>query len=196
MVHRREFFVEFRAADDGDEGVLEGLATVYDVEYRIGWGLKESIVRGAFDASIAARGGVVPIFHQHDWSNPIGVGYLTSEEQGVNVRAELFVNDNPLARSVYLAGKAGALREWSIGFQPETITTRDDDPNVEYVERGILLECSTVVKGANPSTTMSARAEAEAETVQETDADAPALAEAVWDSLDNPAVRALIAAHF
>lgn len=151
--------IELRAStEEGSEGRLRGYASVYDVSYRIGWGLREEIAPGAFADSLAARDGVIPIFYQHDWNDPIGVARATEDSKGVHVEAQLFVDDNERARSVWLAAKAGALREWSIGFYPSTIEVRsaDDDSGTE-IERiidGDLAEASVVVRGANPATEM------------------------------------------
>ncbi len=150
----RRFAVEFRAApEDQGEGILEGYASVYERSYAIGRTTNECITRGAFDAQCGAEEVALPLFYEHDWDNPIGVVYARSDSKGVRVRAELFIDANERARSVYLAAKAGALREWSIGFR-----AGNDDIRVvgdtEHVDRGELIETSIVVRGANRDTEM------------------------------------------
>jgi HK97 family phage prohead protease len=147
--------IEFRAAPEKGEGVVEGYASVFDTEYRIGYGLRESIKKGAFAESLEKRNGVTPLFYQHNWDEPIGVARTSEDEKGVKVEGTLYIEENPKARSVWRAMKDGALREWSIGFIPEEITERrnDDDTFTEDVTKGDLLESSVVIKGANPDTT-------------------------------------------
>lgn len=154
MRNVRYFPIELRAQADGPEGVLVGYASVFDAQYRIGYGLKESITKGAFAKSLSDRDGVLPIFYEHDWDNPIGYASAKEDQKGVHVEATLFVDFNERARSVYEAAKAGALREWSIGFYPTTIRKDEEDPSLEHVEEGELVEASVVVKGANPKTEM------------------------------------------
>lgn len=154
----RRFGVELRAAsgDGAPEGVLEGYATVYDVGYGIGWGITEQIAPGCFDRSIADQNGIIPIFYMHDWDNPIGHATVTSDAKGVKVVATLYIDVNERAMSVWMAAKAGALREWSIGFYPETIELNvgADGDDTETITAGDLAEASIVVRGANPETEM------------------------------------------
>jgi HK97 family phage prohead protease len=159
-VKLRHLPVEFRAAPYLGEGVVVGLVTKYDVEYRIGYSLKESIASHAFDASIASQESF-PIFYEHDWTaGPIGTASMRGTDEGVEATATLFIDDDPRARSVYRAMQTGALREWSIGFMPTTITTSSDDPSLEIIEAGDLIEASVVVRGANPGTdTVEVRSE-------------------------------------
>jgi HK97 family phage prohead protease len=156
-VRLRHAPVELRAEEGDPEGVLRGYASVYDVQYRIGWGLKEEIAPNCFARSIADHEGIVPIFYQHDWDNPIGYAMVSEDAKGLKVEAHLFIAENERARSVWLAAKAKALREWSIGFYPGTIETRFDEESGVDIERiidGDLAEASVVVRGANPMTEM------------------------------------------
>lgn len=147
-VRRRSFsIVRTRAATT--LGKLSGVASAYGVDYSIGAGLKERIAAGAFADSIAERPNV-PLFLGHDWLNPIGVAALSDSPAGLLFDADVF-SENERARSVYEAAKANALDNVSIGFYPETITTNANEPDVEIVERGTVVEVSIVVKGANPS---------------------------------------------
>jgi HK97 family phage prohead protease len=209
--------IELRAAvrDDAPAGILEGYASVYDVEYRIGYGLREAIAPGAFSESLAQRDGVVPVFYQHEWNNPIGYAAAREDDHGLHVTAHLFVDVNERAASVYAATAAGALREWSIGFVPTTIETRNDageDSTVEYILGADLLEASVVVKGANPETEMVgvrsedspatgpddtaleavAPAEDPEPAAAEASAEEPALPDYILDNLDKDHVREIL----
>lgn len=161
---KRFLDLQVRAAPDKGEGVVEAYASVFDVDYRVGYGLKETIKPGAFAESIKDRS--IPIYHEHSWRNgdePIGVTRAVAEDEtGLRVEAELFVDTSPKARNVYRAMEARALNEWSIGFVPteETTVTRENGDEVIEVTKGDLLEASTVLRGANPETdTVGVRAE-------------------------------------
>lgn len=151
--------VQLRASKDESvpSGVLIGYASVYDVAYRVGYGIEETIAPGAFADSIVERDGVFPLFYQHDWNEPIGYALASEDKVGLKVEAHLFMDDNERARSVWRAADAGALREWSIGFIPTEILQRTDEDSgtdVEEIVRGSLIEASVVVRGANPETVM------------------------------------------
>ncbi len=147
--------IRFRAEPTGGEGVLVGYATVWGVTYPVGGGLREQIARGAFAASLAAQGGVIPTFYEHDWSQPLGWAQASEDATGLRVEARLLIDENEKARSVWRAAQAGALKEWSIGYRPETITLSDSEAGpVEIVEVAELIEASVVVRGANPATSM------------------------------------------
>jgi HK97 family phage prohead protease len=203
----RHLPIEFRlaSAEDGEEteGVLIGYASIYDESYRIGYASKESITPGAFDASIAAQGGVIPIYYEHSWSSqkssvpqaPIGVGYVSSDKKGLKVRAELFINDNTTARSVFLAAKAGALREWSVGHVATAIRFDDEDKDLEHIDQSMLLEASVVLRGANPKTEMvEVRSDAsldDDEADENVDTD-PTVLDTAWELLSNAEVRSSV----
>lgn len=187
--------IELRAVADGPEGVLRGYASVYDTQYRIGHGLKEEIAPNAFAASLASREGVVPVFYQHNWDAPVGVATATEDQHGVHVEARLFIEENELARSVWMAAKAGALREWSVGFYPSEIETRSaEGTEVERVTVADLAEASIVVRGANPLTEMlevrTAEATPEPEVVPEPEVEETPFPDYIAESMDQEHVRA------
>ena len=151
--HRR---FELRAAEDLGEGVVRGVVTTFDDPYPIGRSLREVITRSTFDLSQS-----VPLFFEHRWGDgPIGVSRsLAAGSDGLEAEFELFLDD-PRARSVWRAMKAGALREFSIGFMPTELTEeRSAEHTTEKIIKGDLIEVSSVVRGANPNTeTVSTRA--------------------------------------
>lgn len=191
---------EVRAAEDGSEGVVEGLVTKFGTEYPIGFGLRESIEPGAFDGSLESSGGVIPIYAQHDHKHggtPIGVGTVTRSDDGYKVRAELFIDDDPKARSVYRAMKARALREWSVGFvtpnESDVVRVRD----LEKIVRGDLMEASVVLRGANPDTeTLAVRSEDEDRSASEERIDERQVPAEWLDRLGDPHVRELFRTEF
>lgn len=149
---------ELREMDGSSEGVLVGVVTTYDSPYDIGWGFRESIESGAFDDSLEKQG-TIPVFYQHnhrDGSTPIGVARMVPGDSGsLTMRAELFLDD-PQAAAVFRAAKAGALREWSVGFYYGDEEAGDLVVNKKEqlltVRRGDLAEVSIVLRGANPET--------------------------------------------
>lgn len=147
------------AADDdtGDSGKVSALVSAYDVKYRIGWFTYHTLVAGAFTASIAAQS-AIPAFHAHSWTDggyPIGHGEASEidgpEGKGLKIAGQLYV-DHPDVANLYEAMKAGAIREYSIGYMPTTVTLDADDDEHEIVKEAELLEWSTVLRGANPET--------------------------------------------
>lgn len=147
------------AADDGAGDALTGafsaLVSAYGVKYRIGYRLWHTIEAGAFAASIADQP-AVPIYQMHSWAwselPPIGHATARETEQGLVVDGQLYVDDSEAARVVARAMKAGAMREWSIGYAVLVARVDPDDDLHEIVVEGELLEASSVLRGANPAT--------------------------------------------
>jgi HK97 family phage prohead protease len=163
-VRTNERMVAFRLdvvpdADGEPQGRLAGYASVYNKPFRGEFGM-EQLNSGVFAQHIAEKGNVIPIFYQHGWAkmaNAAPIGHATVEEnsRGLKVDAQLYIDTDATAASVFRAAQAGALKEWSIGYIPITITQYEKDgATVEAVDVGTLLEASVVVKGANPWTTM------------------------------------------
>jgi len=143
--------VRLRASDDA-KGVIAGYASVFDVHYKIGRDVLETIKPGAFTDSLKHRGGVVPFFLGHDWTEPLGVVRASEDSHGLKVRAEVFM-DTEKGRSVWRSAKAGSLKEWSIGFRALTVRDSEKDGfRVEEILEADLLEASVVLVGANPAT--------------------------------------------
>jgi HK97 family phage prohead protease len=144
----RQRSVSFRAAPELGDGVVVGRVTSYGNAYNIGAGVKELIVRGAFDRAV---GGVIPVFWSHDWdAGPIGISRsITSSASGLDVTAELFLDD-PKVRNVYRSLQAGALRAWSVGFRATRTEWDKTDNRIERILEADLIEASVVVRGANP----------------------------------------------
>lgn len=150
----RELSASLRAVtDEGEpEGILRGYAATYGQAYKTGARSTETIQRGAFDDDLAGKGNVIPVYASHGWAKesndvPIGIAHVRSDGDRIEIeRAELYVDTDPKAMSVWRSAKDGGLREWSIGFRPSEISfgrTRSD----EFIEKGELLEASVVLKG-------------------------------------------------
>lgn len=155
MADLRSRAISLRASDK-EEGVVRGYVTTFDDPYAIGHKRSEVIKRGAFDVTRA-----IPLMFEHDHAaGPIGVSRsLTEDDKGLLAEFELF-RDVERGRAVWLAMRAGALQEFSIGFYADKVETRSaDGKEIEDIEKGTLVEVSSVLKGANPNTeTVSVRA--------------------------------------
>jgi HK97 family phage prohead protease len=141
------------ALPESGEGVVEALVSAYDVEYRIGFFARHIIRAGAFAASIKAQESI-PLFWQHDWQAgglPVGDATATEGPDGLTIKGQLYMEDPSVAR-LWRAMKAGAIREWSIGYKVLTAKFSDDDEDLAEVVEGELLEASSVLRGANPQT--------------------------------------------
>lgn len=141
------------------EGVVEAYVSMFNVEYRMGYATWHKILPGAFDDSIAEQA-AVPVFWAHawDWSEQVPIGHsldVDSDDTGLRVRSQLYVEETETARAVYRGMQAGALREWSIGYgivEHIVREERDQARRVLDVSVGELLEASSVLRGANPET--------------------------------------------
>lgn len=204
----RRLAVKFRAAPDEGEGVLIGYASTYDAPYQLSARAFESITRGAFDESLAAQDNVIPIFWEHTWTDvkgtpqpPIGVARARSDEHGVHVHAQLFHEDLPAAKAVWLAAKAGGLREWSLGYVATEVRKDEQLRNLEHVDKGEILEASVVVRGAANTEMIAVRAATlddvrlaaqdaeQGDAAGEADPTAAPVLEEAWRLLSNPTVR-------
>jgi HK97 family phage prohead protease len=147
-------------SDDGKVGKVEAIVSAFDVDYRMGFFTWHRITAGAFTESIAKQASI-PLFFQHnwDWSEqpPVGTGIAsvtTEPKPGLKVAGEFFL-DTPNGLATFRAIKAGALREWSIGYRIQDFMIQEDSDNdrkVVVVNRAELWEASSVLRGANPAT--------------------------------------------
>lgn len=141
--------LRMRASTSGEQGVLVGIASRPGVAYRIGPNVKEVIAPGAWEASLRAQGGVVPVFYEHNWNEPLGVARASETAEGLRVEVRAFIEDSERARMVWKAAQAGALREFSVGFLADAVTvTERNGVKIETITAATLLEVSVVVRGA------------------------------------------------
>lgn len=149
--------VTFTAKEDAEPGTVQALVSAYGLKYRIGYATWHTIEANAFADSIASQASI-PLFWQHSWQGteqaPIGHGTASEPDdgRGMLIDGKLYVDLDPSIARIYEAMRAGALTEWSIGYQVEEIRVDADDDMHEYVTRATLLEASSVLRGANPAT--------------------------------------------
>lgn len=159
MQHASFSLGEFKALSGKDEpGTFEALVSVFgNVDYG-----GDRVQRGAFKRTLAewaAKGRSIPVLWSHDSETvPIGVvGKASESNNGLRVKATLFVEDNPLARSVYAAMKGGALQEFSFGYGvKDSKDTVEGGQQVRILKDLDLFEVSPVFRGMNPATSLLA----------------------------------------
>lgn len=160
----------FTAADDtGQSGRLKALVSAYGNKYRIGLATWHTIDHGAFAASIADQP-AIPLYKEHDWTSggvPVGHATATETDDGLEIDGELYIDSDPIVKRLWEALKAGAIREYSIGYSVLTQTVDEEDDEHFTVNEGELLEASAVLRGANPATkTLQVAKEIEAPTIK------------------------------
>lgn len=153
-IHKTSPVLHAKAITGGDEpGMFEAVVSVFGNVDSDG----DIVAQGAFAKTLAD--GPKPIVWSHDWLlPPIGQTLDAAEtDEGLRVKGRLFVaddEDHSVARQVYAAMRAGALKEFSWGGCVVEETRREnDDGTVTYTLEEIdLVEYGPCLKGANPAT--------------------------------------------
>lgn len=102
---------EFELKNLSDKGEFDGYAAVYgNVDHD-----NDVIESGAFAKTISERP-TVPILWQHDPHEPIGVGQLSSDGNGLAVKGQLTMEVRR-AQEAHALMRSGALGGLSIGYQ-------------------------------------------------------------------------------
>lgn len=133
------------------DGVFSGYASLFgEVDLA-----KDRIERGAFTASLAARGaGGVRMLYQHDPAEPIGAWKIIREDaRGLYVEGALSPGV-ARAREVHALMKTGALDGLSIGFRTVR-ARRDATSGVRRILEADLWEISVVTFPMLPSARVS-----------------------------------------
>lgn len=150
---KRKMRAQVRALPEEGQGQFEALVSAYNVEYNVGFGWSETIAPGAFADSIAEQNGAVPVMYEHQWGQaPVGDAIASESSMGLIVRGQLYIDTDPFVMRIWNAMNANALREYSIAFFPLSFDWDPDNPTLDIVTRGELIEASICVRGANPST--------------------------------------------
>jgi hypothetical protein len=139
----RSYPGELRAAHDGEEGIIEGYAAVWDTIDSY----ESTFQRGAFAKTLKERGHRVKILWNHE-DTVIGKPVeIREDDKGLFVRAQLLLNTTK-AREVYELIKAGAIDTFSFGFR----TVKDKWSNgIRVITEVMLMEVSPVIFEANES---------------------------------------------
>jgi HK97 family phage prohead protease len=125
-----------------ENGSFTGLAAVYG---NVDLG-NDVIEPGAFQKTLADKGGEVPILWQHDQREPIGLGKLSDSSEGLVVKGELAL-ESPVAQKAYGLLKRGVLKGLSIGYDDVKSKVVG---GVRRIAEMKLWEVSLVTFGMNP----------------------------------------------
>ena len=142
----RDFKFELKSLTDA--GTFEGLAAVYG-NVDLGGDVIEA---GAFQKTMADKGGEVPILWQHDQREPVGLGKLSDSREGLFVKGKLVLAENPVAQKAYSLLKRGVLRGLSIGY--DSVKDRMVD-GVRHLSEIKLWEISLVTFPMNEQATVT-----------------------------------------
>ena len=148
--------MEYKAAPleikaDGDEGVVEGLFSVFGNIDDGG----DIIHRGAFTKTLQERANRVKVFFMHIWDRLIAPPPDTLSETEAGLFASFrLVLDSFWGREAWALIKGGALTEGSIGF--EAVKFDYGEQSVRNLREVKLYEISPVPLGMNPMTAIRA----------------------------------------
>lgn len=144
---------QVKALDDGPAGSFEAIVAVFgNVDHGDDRMMKGSFTRTLKDA------GMPPVVWSHEWQvPPIGTVTEASEtDEGLLVKGRLFVDpseDHAVAKQVYAAMEAGALKEFSFGYAVKASTdVVEDGKTIRQIEDVDLFEVGPTLKGMNPAT--------------------------------------------
>jgi uncharacterized protein len=104
-----------------DQGSFTGWASTYGNADLSG----DVVAPGAFSKSIQDQGRGIPLLWQHRSDQPVGLGRLSDQQNGLAIEGNLVMSD-PVARRAYEHLKAGTIRGLSIGYEPVKATPRQD----------------------------------------------------------------------
>ena len=136
---RKDFRFQIKSLNE--QGQFSGLASVYG-NVDLGG---DVVVPGAFQKTLADRGGEVPILFAHDTRQPVGLGKLKDTASGLLIEGQLIL-DVPKAREAYSLLKARVLKGLSIGY--DTVKS-DIKAGVRYLRELKLFEISLVTVPMN-----------------------------------------------
>lgn len=156
----RAFAFEFKAT--GDDGMVEGYGSVFDVEDSYG----DIIKPGAYKATLAAHkaaGSMPAMLWQHDSDQPIGVWTeMVEDEKGLRVKGQLLLA-TVRGREAYELLKIGALKGMSIGFMAKEWSYQEELRILTAID---LWELSIVTFPANQKATVTGIKSADALTAR------------------------------
>lgn len=161
----RCYNVELETREQGDAGVIRGVPIVYDSVTDLGY-FDEVIERGALDKTNLTD---VRLCLNHDTSfvyarsrnnRPDSTMRLALTDRGLEVEADLAINESPKARDYYSAVKRGDIDKMSFMFSVDDERWEDLDsehPTRHILSIGSVVEVSAVTFPAYDSTSIQAR---------------------------------------
>ena len=161
---------------DEDTGIVEAYVSIFGI---IDEDIPPDMIQlGAFKKTIKERGPAgsnkIRVLHQHQWDEVVGMPLLIKEHKRNKLPAELlekypeatgglftrtqFILDVQRAREDFALYKAGAMSEWSVGFDTmdADFDMGTDDEPYRLLKELRLWEYSPVTWGANQATVTTA----------------------------------------
>lgn len=162
----RSYQAEVRAENSQEGNIIIGRPIVYDTKTDLGW-FDEVIVKGALDKADLED---VLFFVNHDINkiplarsrrnNENSTMKLKVDDKGLEIKAELDVENNTEAKNLYSAIKRGDITGMSFMFQIDSERWEDleSEHPTRFVEKiSIVREVSAVCFPAYPTTEINAR---------------------------------------
>jgi len=144
---------EVKMADGDAAGTFEAVVSVFGNVDQGG----DRMMKGAFARTLKERG-MPPVVWSHEWQvPPIGtIDDAKETDEGLQVKGRLFIGpdeDHAVAKQVYAAMKAGALREFSFGYAAKDSRMVDEDGDeIREITDVDLFEVGPTLVGMNPDT--------------------------------------------
>ena len=185
--HRAQLEV-VSTAEKGNQGIVEAVVSTIGNAYQMP-DAKHLMLTGAFAKTIARKPTVPAHFGHNGFDGELPIGHATVKETGGRLIAVItYYIDTSEGRRAFLATKAGALTEYSIGYQIVAQKAKGDTLEISECE---LIEVSVVLKGANPKTSTLSYASAEGQESNMSEIDEIARRTLGYDNL--PPQRDLVA---
>lgn len=150
---------QFKAVADGPAGTFEAIVSVFG-NVDLGG---DRVVKGAFTKTLddwSASGDPIPVIWSHEWDDPEShIGYVVEaaeREEGLYVKAQLDVDNNPRAAYVARLLKERRVREFSFGYFAKGYQDVDDPDygTVRELTEIDLFEVGPTLLGMNPDTVL------------------------------------------
>lgn len=164
----RAVATKFETREIGDVPHISGHFAVFDSVYEIGYGMSESVARGAFANTL---GGDIRALTNHDTTLVLGrttAGTLELREDDIGLWGDIAINPNDSdAMNTWARVQRGDVSQCSIGFEiiREDTETRADGSVHWTILEVKLYEVSVCTFPAYEATNVSAR-EAQRETIR------------------------------
>ena len=171
----RDYKTTLETREEGEQGIIEGRPIVYGTYADIGGMFREIIMPGALDQTdltdvrlcLNHDTGYVYARSRNNTAN--NTMQLVADEQGLNIRANLAINESPKAKDYYSAVKRGDMDKMSFMFA--VADEEWDDIDTDYPTRKILsiatvVEVSAVTFPAYDATSINARDKAALESAR------------------------------
>ena len=176
MTKETKIFPGYVLNADEDTGIVEAYVSIMGI---VDEDIPPDMIElGAFKKTIKERGPAgankIRVLHQHKWDEVVGMPLLLKEHKRNKLPAELlekypeatgglftrtqFILDVQRAREDFALYKAGAMSEWSIGFDTLDADFDKDtgDESYRLIKEVRLWEYSPVTWGANQATITTA----------------------------------------